>query len=270
MLGGITDMQSLTDLRNSCRGAVFIVASGPSAKDFPLQRYARYPMMAMNGSICRFVEANFSPYFYLCDDSSFVRNRLPLLLLATRLAQRMALSPRVVDSLLERKSEALVRDGVYQLDRVNRAVKGSKAMSYRQFAWSARNDPDLECNFSLFRQKPNRIGFSRNLIKGYFSSRTIPYMGIQMAYHLGFSQVFLVGMDLDSSKGRFYEQGSEAVPSRLDGDYHDYILPCFELMASRVVSPGFRVYNLSMDSRLPDSVLPKISLDQLDDLLASA
>lgn len=89
---GMLQVQSLTDLRNSCGGAVFIVASGPSAKDFPLQRYAKYPTMAMNASICRFVEANLAPCFYLCDDSSFVRNRLPLLLQATQLAQHMALS----------------------------------------------------------------------------------------------------------------------------------------------------------------------------------
>ena len=91
-----------------------------------------------------------------------------------------------------------------------------------------------------------------------------------MAYHLGFSRVFVVGMDLDSSKGRFYEQGDAAVPSRLDGDYEDYILPCFELMAQRVVNPGFRVYKLSLESRLPSSVLPKLSLSQLDTLLASS
>lgn len=270
MLGGITDMQSLTDLRNSCRGAVFIVASGPSAKDFPLQRYANYPMMAMNGSICRFVEANLAPYFYLCDDSSFVRNRLPLLLQATQLAQHMALSARVIGSIPESELGSLERSGVYHLGRVNRPSNGGKPLSYRQFAWTVRNDPDLECDFSLFRQKPNRIGFSRNLAKGYFSGRTIPYVGIQMAYHLGFNQVFLVGMDLDSSKGRFYEQGGDAVPSRLDGDYDDYILPCFEFMASRVLSPSFRVYNLSMDSRLPASVVPKLSWGQLEDLLASA
>jgi len=86
----------------------------------------------------------------------------------------------------------------------------------------------------------------------------------------GFSQVFVVGMDLDPSKGRFYEQGGDAVPSRLDGDYEDYILPCFERMAQRVVNPDFRVYNLSLDSRLPSSVIPKLNLSQLDALLASS
>lgn len=238
--------QSFTALRGTRRGAVFIVASGPSVESFPLQRYANYPMLAMNGSISCFAAAGVAPYFYLCDDSSFVRNRLPLLL------------------------QALEGRMVYRFERVNRPPEDGEAMTDRQFARLAKRDPELECNFSWFRQKPNRIGFSRNLDKGYYSSRTIPYAGIQLAYHLGFSQVFLVGVDLDSSKGRFYEQGGDAVRSRLDGDYDDYILPCFELLSERVISADFQVYNLSLQSKLPARVVPKLDLDQLDCLLASS
>ncbi|MEO4045485.1 lipopolysaccharide core biosynthesis protein [Pseudomonas sp. CAU 1711] len=262
--------KSFAELRGSYSGALFIIASGPSTKAFPLQRYADYPMLALNGSICCLAEAGIAPLFYLCDDSSFVRNRLPLLLQALAHAQHLALSPRVVGSLLAQEPQALDGRSAYRFERVNRLPEGGEAMSDRRFARQARKDPDFECDFSWFRQKPNRIGFSRNLDKGYFSSRTIPYAGIQLAYHLGFSRVFLVGVDLDSSLGRFYEQGEQAVKSRLDGDYEDYILPCFRLMAERVINPGFQVYNLSANSRLPAEVVPKIDLDQLDALLAAS
>lgn len=262
--------KSFAELRGSCSGDLFIIASGPSARAFPLRRYARFQMLALNGSICALSEAGIAPFFYLCDDSSFVCNRLPLLLRAIEQAQNLALGPRVIDSLLGYEPQALSGRSVYRFERVNRPPVDGKALSDRQFARRARKDPDIECGFSWFRQKPNRIGFSRNLEKGYFSSRTIPYAGIQLAYHLGFSRVFVVGMDLDSSLGRFYEQGGEAVRSRLDGDYEDYILPCFELMAQRVVNPDFRVYNLSPNSRLPSSVIPKLGLDQLDALLCAS
>lgn len=268
VVGHGTPLRSFASLRGSCRGALFIIASGPSVKDFPLLRYAGYPMLAMNGSISCFAEMGIAPYFYLCDDSSFVRNRLTLLLQAIERSANLALSPRVIESLLERQPHALDGRSVYDFERVNRPPEGGEALGDRAFARMARDDADFECDFSWFRQKPNRIGFSRNLEKGYFSSRTIPYAGIQMAYHLGFSQVFLVGMDLDSSKGRFYEQGVDAVRSRLDGDYDDYILPCFELLARRVIKADFQVYNLSLHSRLPAQIVPKLSLDQLDRLLA--
>ena len=258
----------LSELRGSRSGDVFIVASGPSAGCFPLKLYAHLPMVALNGSIRLFGEAGVAPYFYLCDDSSFVRNRLPMLLEAVDFAQNLALSPRVVDSLLLSAPRALDGRSVYRFERVNRPARDKAALGDRRFAWKARKDGDLECRFSLLRQKANRIGFSRNLDKGYFSSRTVPYAGIQLAYHLGFSRVFLVGLDLNSSAGRFYEQGAGAVPSRLDGDYEDYILPCFRLMSERVVGPHFQVYNLSVGSKLPADVVPKITLSQMDELLA--
>lgn len=260
----------IASVQNSQRGDVFIVASGPSAREFPLMQYSHIPMLALNGSVRLFDETGISPFFYMCDDGSFVRNRLPLLLRAVEISQNLALSPGVIDNLLRLQERALDDVDVYRFERVNRPGENKPALSDRCFAWRARQDSDMECHFSLLRQKPNRIGFCRNLAKGYFSGRTIPYAGIQLAYHLGFSRVFLVGVDLDSSLGRFYEQGADAVPSRLDGDYLDYILPCFQLMARRVLGEHFAVYNLSLNSRLPADLIPKIGIDQLDGLLVSS
>lgn len=261
--------KSFAECRNSHTGAVFIIASGPSARDFPLTRYADFPMFAMNGSIHLFAEAGLTPLFYLCDDSSFVRNRLPLLLEGMRRSHEVAFSERVVAELARLSSDSPGTRSIHRLERAGRMNRAGRELSDREFARRARHDPDFECRFSWFRQKPNRIGFSRNLDKGYFNSRTIPYAGIQLAYHLGFSRVFLVGVDLDSKKGRSYEKDEQAVPSRLDGDYEDYILPSFQLLAERVINPDFQVFNLSLDSRLPSSVVPKISLDQLDAMLNS-
>ncbi|MBD9398833.1 lipopolysaccharide core biosynthesis protein [Pseudomonas sp. PDM11] len=259
---------NLAELRNSCSGDLFIIASGPSAGGFPLQRYSHLPMIAVNGSIRLFTDAGVTPYFYLCDDSSFVRNRLSLLMEAVESAQHLALSPRVIKNLIERVPNALDGRSIFRFQRVNRLAGEQAAFSDRRFAWRARRDRDLECQFSLFQQKPNRIGFSRNLEKGYFSNRTVPYAGVQLAYHLGFTRVFMVGLDLSSSAGRFYEQGKDAVPSRLDSDYEDYILPCFRLMSERVTGSKFQVFNLSSGSRLPETIVPKIDFNELDQLLA--
>ncbi len=260
-------LQSFEAYRNTCSGAVFIVASGPSTKTFPLERFAGYPMMALNGSICRFADAGLRPRFYLCDDSSFVRNRTPLLEQAAALAEHLLLSPRVIDTLLGLDLRALDGRSLFKLQRAGRT--GQNHLSPRQFAWSMRNDPDFTINHSWWRQKPNRIGFSRNLSKGYFNARTIPYAAVQLAYHLGYSKVFLVGLDLSSRAGRFYESCEGGVPSRLDGDYDEYILPSFRLLAQKVINPQFQVFNLSQGSRLPATLVPQIDVDQLERLLAS-
>lgn len=251
-------------------GPLFIVASGPSARDFPLTNYAQYPMFAVSGSIQLFTAAGVAPLFYLCDDNSFAAQRHLILRQGLALAQNVALSPRVLSITQGLSGAELGKARLYSFNRLNRGIDGKQQLSDRRFAWKMRNDQDVSCDFSFFSQKPNRIGFSRDMGKGYFSCRTIPYAGLQLAHHLGFNQVILVGVDLDSSQGRFYEQGTAAMPSRLDGDYEDYIEPCFELMARRVICPKFQVYNLSPKSRLPASLVPKITLDQLDALLASA
>jgi len=262
--------ESFDACRNSRSGPVFIVASGPSTKNFPLEQYGQYPMMALNGSICRFTSVGMAPDYYLCDDSSFVRNRLPLMLQAVEHARHLVLSPRVIETLLGTVPDALEGRSVFRFERAGRCDEAHRHLSPRQFARAMRNDDDIECNYSWFRQKPNRIGFSRNLQKGYFNGRTVPYAGIQLAYHLGFTQVLLVGVDLNTKAGRFYEDGEKAVPSRLDGDFDDYILPSFQLLAERVIKPQFQVYNLSAQSRLPERLIPKLQRDQLDALLARA
>jgi len=263
-------LQSFEAYRNTCSGPVFIVASGPSTKSFPLERFGHVPMMAMNGSICRFGQLGIRPRFYLCDDSSFVRNRLPWMLQAAGLAEHMVLSPRVIDTLLGLDRHALDGRSIFRFERAGRCARDGGEVSPRRFAWHIRNDADFECSFSLWRQKPNRIGFSRNMSKGYFNGRTIPYAAIQLAYHLGFEQVFLLGVELDSCAGRFYETCETAVPSRIDGDYDEYILPSFKLLADKVISPRFQVYNLAASGRLPEQLVPRVTLDQLEAMLARA
>lgn len=257
----------------ACRGAysgtLIAVASGPSAADFPLERYRHVPMIAMNGSIVRFAETGVSPLFYLCDDRGFVRDRLPLVRQGIALARHSALGVGALEALLERVPDAIDGRSIYLMLRSNRPLDGEE-LSDRRYAWRVRNCPDTECRFSLWRQKPNRIGFSRNMVKGYFGGRTIPYAAMQLAYHLGFRNVVLVGADMGAQPGRFYEQGEAALPSRLDEDYDDYILPSFELVAERVVGPHFRVFGLSRASRLPERLVPRLTLDQLDALLADS
>lgn len=263
------DGRPFAALRGQFSGAVLIVASGPSAADFPVERYGHVPMIAMNGSISRFVNTAIRPLFYLCDDRGFVRLRMPLLQAGMQLAQHTSLGYGAFEVLLESAPDSIGAASLYLMQRSNRPLDGG-GRSDRGYAWHVRNDPDIECRFSLFRQKPNRIGFSRNMSKGYFGGRTIPYAALQLAYHLGFSKAILVGVDLNAQPGRFYEQGEEALPSRLDEDYEDYILPSFRLVAEKVVGPQFQVFNLSQSSRLPEELIPRVTLGQLDALLADS
>src|SRR5450830_1069438 len=53
---------------DSCRniesGAVFILASGLSAKSFPIEKFAHVPMITMNGAISMFLNTDVKPYLF--------------------------------------------------------------------------------------------------------------------------------------------------------------------------------------------------------------
>lgn len=244
-------------------GPVFILASGPSAAEFPLKDFPNIPVIAMNGSILKCETDGITPYFYLCDDPGFVEGRPELAAKGVNQAQRTAMTADCYEQLSLVAPHSLEAKQLYLMSRLNRRNRRA-IIPDKRFAWSIRNDPDLHSYFSLLHAKPNRVGFSTNMSKGYFGSRTIPLAGLQLACHLGFSEVFLLGVDLNPSFGRFYEQGDSALPSTLDKDYDDYILPSFRLMAERIVTPGcFEVFNLSENSRLPASIVPRLSLTEV-------
>ncbi|WP_417316110.1 hypothetical protein [Cycloclasticus pugetii] len=244
-------------------GSVFILASGPSAANFPLQEFPSIPVMAMNGSILKCEADAVQPSFYLCDDPRFIESRFWLAEKGVRQAKSTAMTADCYDRLLSTAPACLKNKHLFLMSRVNRYNRRA-IVSDKRFAWSIRNDPHLHSYFSVFHAKPNRVGFSTNMAKGYFGSRTIPIAALQLACHLGFNKVFLLGVDLNQSSGRFYEQGDEALPSTLDKDYEEYILPSFRFMAEKIVSRGeFEVFNLSNSSRLPSSVVPPMCLADL-------
>ncbi len=266
----ITPIRSFCELAGSLRGDnAFIAASGSSARDFPWSKYNGYPFIAMNGSIVACVENNIVPKFYLCDDESFARDRFALALLGLERAQNVAMSLEVLSSLHAAQPGCLAGRSVFLLERVNRFID-RKRLSDRAYAWSIRNDQDLISQFSLIRKSPNRVGFSLNLDKGYFVARTIPYVALQLCYQLGCRRNFLIGVDLSRGGGRFYEAGTDVLPTSLDEDFDKYILPSFLWMRRRVVSAGFQVFNLSPISRLPETLFPRLTDNELESMLESS
>lgn len=259
----------ISDLRGKFEGDAVALASGPSAADFPLEETETLPLIAMNGSVGMADAKGIRPLAYLCDDPSFIIGRPKLAQRGAALAEYLVMS-RPSLTALERSAPGILSDRkIVVIERVNRTQNGP-ILPDRRYAWSIRNDAELVTRFSLFSRRKNRIGFSCNLMKGYFVSRTIPFAALQLGYYLGFERMFLVGVDLNSAGGRFYETGAQALPTSLDEDFDDYILPSFKLMSEGVVKPGkFEVYNLSSASRLPHQVVPKISLKVFRQMLMS-
>lgn len=240
--------------RNIESGAVFIIASGASAKSFPLETFAHVPMITMNGAISMFLNTDVKPYFYACTDKSFSEQQPVLFKFAMANSQRVALWEDHVRAAGIRPAGAF-----YPLSKAERPSWLDALMGRHEA---------LVADHSLLPLRKRPIGFSKDMGEGFFDARTVAYLAIQLAFHVGFNQVFLVGVDLRENAGRFYESADSAnSPCGLDQHYHTRILPSLELMAEKVISDEFRVYNLSEGSRIPGSVVPRLSLEEVEKML---
>lgn len=242
------------DCRDTQTGAVFIIASGVSARAFPLEKFAHVPMITMNGAISMFLNTDIKPFFYACTDKSFSEQQPELFKHAMAISQRVALWEDHARSAPVRPSGEL-----YTLSKAKRPSWIDSVLG-RHSA--------LVANHSLRSIGERPVGFSKNMSEGFFDARTVAYLAVQLAFHVGFSKVFLVGVDLQENVGRFYEtSASNHSPCGLDQHYHTRILPSFKLMSEKVMGDEFRVYNLSDTSRLPDEIVPHVSLAQVEAML---
>lgn len=245
---------ALSGCKDIAEGAVFIIASGASAKDFPLNEFKHVPMIVVNGAISMFLNTSISPFFYVCTDSGFFTQQSRLFHAGLALSQRVVLRE---DYVLH---DIPLPSGEFY------ALKKAAKSTWRDL-FSA--EPGNLIRRSKFHTGRNSsIGFSKDLSEGYFDARTVAYLALQVAYHAGFNKVFMVGVDLCPDTGRFYETAqSNKSPCVLDEHMESRILPSFELMAEKVIDADFSVYNLSSTSKLPSSLIPYKSIDEVRTLL---
>ncbi len=253
----VLDLTKPSDLKNTQSKRCLLFASGPSAKHIDLSLYDDEPVFFMNGSIQSLNSKRDSTTFFVADDSHFVRNSLETMSKALELADHLFLSPRAVNILCKKLPSQIQNKSVTIIERANRTYD-QESLADREFYQENNRDPDLIfAKQRLFRKKGFNIGFSKNLGKGYFSARTVPYCAMQIAYHLGFREFHIAGMDLTAGIGRFYEE-NKPLATTLGDDYDDHIFPSFKLAGEIARREGWIITNLSQQSRLPSNIIPKI------------
>lgn len=244
------DNRCFSSCHNSCHGPAIILASGPSAADFPVEAFASVPIITMNGAIAGLLGTAIRPLFYVCTDRGFPEQQPGLYQAALDRAQHLALWP---DQIAELTGAQAAR--AFPLTRAP-MTRLSHLLGHEQhLAERSRN---------LLSKRSRSIGFSKDMAYGFFDARTVAYVCVQLAYHLGFEQVFLVGLDLNGSSGRFYErQGNACSPCGLNDYFHSRILPSFQVARRAFDRTGKRLLNLSTGSRLPASVVQHADLHTL-------
>lgn len=239
-----------SECRDTQQGPVIILASGPSARDFPLEEFVSVPIITMNGAISRLLHTDIQPLFYVCTDRGFPRQQPELYEAGLARARHLALWPDEI-ARLEPSRRALA----YPLRRAPVTCWRHLIGRERHQAMRSRN---------LLSKRCRSIGFSRDMSYGFFDARTVAYVCVQLAYHLGFETVFLVGVDLDGTARRFYDgETMKRSPCGLNDHFQTRIVPSFEVLQRAFRRAGRQVLNLSAHSRLPASVIPKADLGSL-------
>lgn len=223
------------------RGAVLILASGPSAAELDIHRWAHLPIITMNGAVTKLLEASIQPLYYVCSDRSFQEQQPAIYEAAVEHAQRLALWPEDIERLPSQYAGK-----AYALRKAPRA-------SFRDYF--SRDQGQAVRLVSPFSKRARDIGFSKDMDYGIFDVRTVAYICLQLAYHLGFDEIYLAGVDLNVQAPRFYESAAgQSAPCGLDQHLQTRILPAMELAAGVLAAEGRRVVNLSQQSLIPEDI----------------
>lgn len=104
-----------------------------------------------------------------------------------------------------------------------------------------------------------KLGFSFDPEQGVFDADTVAYSALQVLAAAGAQAIYFHGMDLSAPGPRFYESVGDVCTSNLSKNYHRHIEPSFAYASKLCRQKGIELYNLSMDSVLPDAIIPKVS-----------
>lgn len=257
----IGETNPLSNLKKPTSERCFIVATGPSLNEIDFRQLASETLFGVKGAITKCNKSLFMQY-HIVSDASFIPQRFPFIEKMIHSGADCLFSFVALNHICECNPDLLKADNIFLLPEINYHYDIPKKNAVEFDQW-AESKPDLILHDTVKLSK-GRVGFSKNINLGVFTAQTVVFEAVQTAAYLGFKKINILGMDLNFSPdaSRFYEHQNNAVKSRINRDFEPYILPSFEVARIVGEQEGFEIYNLSLNSRLPGSVIKKISLEQ--------
>lgn len=231
-----------------------IIASGPSIADIDYDALPMHHVMGVNGAIALTERAPVKFNYYCILDAGFVRQRPDL---ARRIVARdlvLFVTPVVLARLLDMFPMSAFGCRFYLVDDIFK--RGLEAARTTQ---TLRADAQVSASAAFFGDE-SRLGFSFDIDNGFFHGGTVAYFALQVATWLGFTEMYMHGLDLRDAAAtpRFYETMQTRAPTRLDAEFLTLIEPSFRLAANVLRARGVRVENLSSTSALGEDIFAKV------------
>lgn len=243
---GITS--PLTELVGMIDRPVTIVASGPSARDYPLaslQNGERF-VIAVNGAPTFLKEYGITPDLWVIIDHKFCAT-------GHRHFENATGVPLVIETIAGAKW-ATLNPSDFRSRKITLIERVNIWYALRKFTFQELININKRSGspwvFPERLDKKLRVGWSFKPELGFFSALTVTYAALQVAVRLGAKDIEIIGMDL-AGKARAYEEGDRTQPSYLEDHYADYILPSFQIMSKALADTDIKVRNLSPICALP-------------------
>ena len=257
----VENLSSIIAKENNYKGACAILASGPSVDSIPEELYQqmneKVDFIGVNGSIRKFISLGIRPKHYVITDRKFVKNKSHIVELAMNKSSNFFCTVHSLNKILESNISASL-DNICIFDTINNAY-GLPSYSINQMSEIAEKFE------GLYFSNKYKSGISINPRIGVFDNFTVVIHSIQLAFMMGYRQIYIFGMDLTVNNGlRFYvEENGKEEKSFVERDYEKHLLPWFKFFAEKPLGDEYEIYNGSINSRLPNSVIKKIGCQEI-------
>ena len=223
-----------------------LIASGPSLLAIPArQRLLDRFSVVVNGAHAAVDRAGRRFDLYVVTDPRFVRDQWDLFCAGLNAARAFAGDHRIFVEVLQRDPHVLVGRRLILFNNLR--------CPYQR----RRDDDSAWCAYPGVAVGANGCGFSANPEVGVFPGETVVYPCLQLLCGWHFREIYVFGMDLSGGRRSYAE--AEPAPSQLTRQYEEYIKPSLRLAAAAARARGVAIWNCSLASALPESILPKLA-----------
>ena len=167
-----TDPEKIRNLKNRFKGErCFIIGNGPSLNKHDLNLIKDEYTFGVNSIFYKYDDVGFKPYFYTVEDSEVMKENY------------------------KRISNFKCQYNFFP-------------SSYRKYFSKNEKDIFFNLNRSFYEEKSDSFevpSFSEDMSQRLYSCQSVTIINLQIAFYLGFSEVYLIGMDFS------YKQRSDDV-----------------------------------------------------------
>jgi len=231
------DEEKLNQLKNKFTGKrVFILGNGPSLNLLDLSKLKDEYSFAVNGIFYKTREMGYKPTFYVVEDRHVMQDNIKDI-------------------------------NLYECDYKFFPSLYKRKVTNKKNVYFFNMDVGFYIEKSQYFEAPR---FSDNCAKVVYCGQSVTMINLQLAYHLGFSEVYLIGMDFNyvipdtvkNIKGAVIES-TEDDPNHFHPDYfgkgkkwHDpklhNVLKSYQLIKKYFEADGRKIYNATAGGKLEE------------------